>query len=140
MVAKTVWERAEQPMQVDQQMMEVVVRKYARLWMVKMMDKVGRGPEEETELPNIIVRMASQDMEMTRVIVDSWEVGVWLKEERPKYQGQWLAHRVGRRRTRWSKCTHICKAKVRLKDGIKRDGLLQLDMYNFTQHTENSGG
>ena len=31
------------------------------------------------------------------------------------------------------------RRKYRLKNGIVRDGLLQLDILNFTQHTENSG-
>ena len=31
------------------------------------------------------------------------------------------------------------RRKYRLKNGIVRDGLLQLDIHNFTRHTENSG-
>ena len=33
----------------------------------------------------------------------------------------------------------IVLRKYRLKDGIKRDNLLQLDMRNYTKHFENSG-
>ena len=32
------------------------------------------------------------------------------------------------------------RRKVRMKDGVSRDRLLQLDMFNFTQHTVRNSG
>jgi hypothetical protein len=47
-------------------MVEGVVLEYARVMVVEMMNRVGRGPEEEeTELLNIFVQMDYQNMEVT---------------------------------------------------------------------------
>ena len=68
----------------------------------------------------------------------SLEVGAWLKEEGPKYQGQCHTYWVGEEENRVF--AQLQGEKVRLKNGVKRDGLLQLDMFNFTKHFEKSGG
>ena len=50
--------------------MDGVVKKYARMMVVKMRDMVGRRPEKEgTDLLNIIVWMDNQNIETTSVMM-----------------------------------------------------------------------
>ena len=96
----------EQHRHLDQQMGEGVME-YAEMLMIRIWNMVGRGPEEEmTKLLNNMVREEDQNMEVTVVMVDVEEMGVWLEEEGPKNQ-QCDTFRVGEEENKVFAVSHL---------------------------------